>query len=163
MREVQCGDSLSWSFVGHGLETGLLVPSPFSGAIEGAAGITPGSDFTVLLLQRENRMTSIMEVPHSTPSWMLSYAVLVLTLLISITRSRIGQAKRNPPPYPEGPRTIPVLGSILSFSTIRKNPDQTLIRLARNYGALCMLWLGSKPVVIVSSPKAAKDLMDKAS
>lgn len=102
-----------------------------------------------------------MELPHSTLSWMLSCAVPVLTLLVSITRLRIGRPKRKPPPYPEGPRTLPLLGSILSFFTLRKDPDRTLIRLARDYGALCMLWFGSKPVVIVSSPKAAKDLMDK--
>lgn len=75
----------------------------------------------------------------------------------------MSREKKKPPPYPEGPRKLPLLGSILSFITLRKDPDQTLIRLARDYGALCMLWFGSKPVVIVSSPKAAKDLMDKAS
>lgn len=75
----------------------------------------------------------------------------------------MGRPKRKPPPYPKGPRTLPLLGSILSFFTLRKDPDRTLIRLARDYGALCMLWFGSKPVVIISSPKAAKDLMDKVS
>lgn len=104
-----------------------------------------------------------MDLSHSTLSWMLSYAVLVLTLLISIIRVMKGRKKRRPAPYPEGPRTLPLLGSIFSFFTLRKNSDQTLIRLARDYGALCMLWFGSKPVVIVSSPKAAKDLMDQVS
>ncbi len=63
--------------------------------------------------------------------------------------------------YPDGPHPLPILGNIFSFNALKKSPDQELLRIARKYGQMCMLWFGSNPVIIVSSPKLAKDLMDK--
>lgn len=104
-----------------------------------------------------------MEVPHLTLIWTLSYFLVVSTIVRYITGLNSWGKQRNKSLFPEGPRPLPLVGNVFCFFNLRKNPDQTLFRLARRYGALCMLWFGSKPVVIVSSPKAVKDLMDKAS
>lgn len=62
---------------------------------------------------------------------------------------------------PRGPRALPLLGNLIQFSALRARPDLELLRLAKQYGQMCMLWFGSNPVLIVNSPKVAKDMMDK--
>lgn len=107
-----------------------------------------------------------MKLHHSTQSWLLSYIFVVFAAFTSITRWSLHGKKGQKiplPPSPEGPLRLPVLGSLLSFFDMRKDLDQTLIRLARKYGALCMLWFGTKPVMIINTPRAAKDLLDKVS
>lgn len=100
---------------------------------------------------------------HSSSFWMLFFISLIFAIIRFITGSISATKKGNIFPYPKGPRTLPVIGNALTFFALNKNPDQTLIHFARKYGAFCMLWLGSQPVVIISSPRAAKDLLDKAS
>ena len=104
-----------------------------------------------------------MEVSHSTLVWMLFYVSFVSAVILFITGSIFGGKPGSKYLYPKGPRTLPVFGNILTFHSLIKDPDRTLLSFARRYGALCTLWFGSKPVVIISSPRAAKDLLDKAS
>lgn len=63
--------------------------------------------------------------------------------------------------YPHGPTPLPILGNLLYFQRLLKSPDPELISLAKQYGEIAMLWFGHNPVVVVNSPKVAKDLMDK--
>ncbi|PGH19458.1 hypothetical protein AJ80_03959 [Polytolypa hystricis UAMH7299] len=63
--------------------------------------------------------------------------------------------------YPHGPQALPILGNLVQFRSLQARPDQELLRIAKKYGQLCMLWFGSNPVLIISSPKAAKDMMDQ--
>jgi len=89
----------------------------------------------------------------------LSFLVAVALSFRTPVRTE-GEAK-NGKQYPNGPKPIPIFGNIFSFSALKTSPDQELLRIARKYGSICMLWFGSSPVIIVSSPKVAKDLMDK--
>ena len=57
----------------------------------------------------------------------------------------------SPPP---GPRGLPVVGSLLS---LRKDPQIALTRIAREYGDVCMVKLGSVPTVIISHPDLLRD------
>jgi len=63
--------------------------------------------------------------------------------------------------YPNGPRPLALFGNFFYLSRLNRRPDQQLLRIARKYGEICMLWYGMSPVIIVSSPNAAKELMDK--
>ena len=101
-------------------------------------------------------------------SLILSFLSLLFAYAVSYLvdwRHECGKArlKAKTPTFPDGPRSLPFFGNILSFFNLQRRPDQTLVSLARKYGGMCMLWFGSNPVVIVSSPRVAKDLMDKVS
>ena len=61
--------------------------------------------------------------------------------------------------YPLGPKPLPLLGNYFTISKLQTDADGELRRLARRFGEVCMLWYGSNPVVIVSTPKAARDLL----
>ncbi|KAM7217290.1 Cytochrome P450 [Rhypophila decipiens] len=63
--------------------------------------------------------------------------------------------------YHNGPKPWPVLGNITTFARLAKNPDEELVRLAKKYGGICMLWLSSTPVMIISKAEDAKRLLDK--
>ncbi|KAH0465799.1 hypothetical protein IEQ34_005902 [Dendrobium chrysotoxum] len=56
-------------------------------------------------------------------------------------------------PLPPGPRPLPVLGNILELG---QNPHRSLAHLARTYGPVMSLKLGSIHTVVVSSPSIAK-------
>lgn len=55
---------------------------------------------------------------------------------------------------PPGPRGLPVVGSLLS---LRKDPQIALTRIAREYGDVCVVKLGSVPTVIISHPELLRE------
>lgn len=57
-------------------------------------------------------------------------------------------------PLPPGPRGLPVLGSLL---TLRRDLHISLNRLIQPYGDVCLVRLGSVPVVIISHPALLKE------
>ncbi|AWP08863.1 putative cytochrome P450 2F2 [Scophthalmus maximus] len=59
--------------------------------------------------------------------------------------------------FPPGPPALPVLGNVLHLSL--KNPLKDFERLRRTYGNVYSLFLGPKPVVIVSGMKAIKEAL----
>lgn len=63
--------------------------------------------------------------------------------------------------YYNGPKPWPILGNIGVFARLARNPDKELVRLAKKYGGVCMLWLSSTPVMIISRAEDAKRLLDK--
>lgn len=87
--------------------------------------------------------------------------VLFHTFFTDSAKGQAAVPRKKTLSYPNGPATIPFVGSIVAFAKLQRRPDQELVRIAKRYGDLCMLWFGSNPVIIVSSPKTAKDLMDK--
>jgi hypothetical protein len=95
-------------------------------------------------------------------SLILSSVSLLIVLILHLIRSKKTK-KPAPAPkqYPDGPRPLPFLGTIFAFSALKNRPDQELLRIAQKYGSICMLWFGHSPVIIVSSPRVAKELMDK--
>jgi len=63
--------------------------------------------------------------------------------------------------YHNGPKPWPIVGNLISFLKLSKNPDQELVRLVNKYGGICMLWLSSTPIMIISKAEDAKRLLDK--
>ena len=55
---------------------------------------------------------------------------------------------------PPGPRGLPVVGSLLS---LRTDPHLALTRIAREYGDVCVVKLGSVPTVIISHPELLRE------
>ncbi|XP_028801429.1 geraniol 8-hydroxylase [Neltuma alba] len=87
---------------------------------------------------------------------------LTLLLLISfifvislfILHSRSSQSAKNPP----GPRPLPIIGNILELGTL---PHQSLANLSRTYGPVMSVKLGRTTTIVISSPKVAKEVLQK--
>ncbi|XP_044521653.1 cytochrome P450 2C19-like isoform X5 [Gracilinanus agilis] len=73
-------------------------------------------------------------------------------LLISASRKRSGKGK-----LPPGPDPLPIIGNILQLDT--KNIPKSLCMLAKDYGPVFTLYLGSKPVVVLHGYKAMKEAL----
>ncbi|MCJ1307994.1 hypothetical protein MMC25_001644 [Agyrium rufum] len=101
-----------------------------------------------------------MTLPLSALSILL--AVLVSSLSSQLRSRKAPVTKKHGKQvYPSGPYAIPLLGNLFTLSALQKRPDLELLKIAKNYGGLCMLWVGWRPVLIVSSPKVARDLLDR--
>ncbi|GLJ31811.1 hypothetical protein SUGI_0639990 [Cryptomeria japonica] len=57
---------------------------------------------------------------------------------------------------PPGPRPWPIIGSLHLLGTL---PHQSLAALAKRYGSIVFLRLGSVPTVVISSPAMAKEFL----
>ncbi|KAL3699068.1 hypothetical protein R1sor_017090 [Riccia sorocarpa] len=79
-------------------------------------------------------------------------AALVITLLL-IVHGRRTQKKNQRPP---GPRGWPVLG-LLPY--LGASPHQNLASMAKKYGPLMSIKLGSRNVVVASSPETAEEFL----
>ncbi|KAM9442211.1 cytochrome P450 2M1-like [Salvelinus alpinus] len=56
---------------------------------------------------------------------------------------------------PPGPSPIPLLGNLLQMDL--KRPDMSYMKFSKTYGSVFTVWLGSKPVVVISGYQAIKD------
>jgi hypothetical protein len=61
--------------------------------------------------------------------------------------------------YPAGPRPLGLVGNISTFVKLISEPEKELLRIKERWGSICMIWYGSSPVIIISTPKAAKELL----
>ncbi|KAK4184938.1 cytochrome P450 [Podospora australis] len=80
-------------------------------------------------------------------------AVVILAKLLTIGR--------RPKNFPPGPPTIPILGNLHLMPT--RDAHLQFEKWAREYGPVYSLILGTKVMVVLSSDKAVKDLLDKKS
>jgi hypothetical protein len=62
--------------------------------------------------------------------------------------------------YPNGPMPLGMLGTVSTLLRLQSDPDKELLRLRERWGNICMLWFGSGPVIIINTPKAAKELLN---
>ncbi|KFY39520.1 hypothetical protein V494_03953 [Pseudogymnoascus sp. VKM F-4513 (FW-928)] len=107
-------------------------------------------------------MEAIIEKTGLSPLTLVVAGTLFVTfLLIQITPKPESKGGKKGVQYPNGPSPFPLFGNIFSFAALKQRPDRELLNIARKYGQICMLWFGSNPVIIISSPKLAKELMDK--
>ncbi|GJN38920.1 hypothetical protein PR202_gb28001 [Eleusine coracana subsp. coracana] len=80
-------------------------------------------------------------------------AILLLPLVVAKLRARRKACKNLPP----GPWQLPVIGSL--HHLVGALPHRAMRDLARRHGALMLLRLGELPVVVASSPAAAREVM----
>ncbi|KAG0452974.1 hypothetical protein HPP92_025638 [Vanilla planifolia] len=94
----------------------------------------------------------MMLIPSKMEKIMITVSLVALAFLFFHRRK--AKAKTHVP-YPPGPRGLPILGS-LPF--LEPNLHVYFASLARTYGPVIRLRLGSKPCVVVSSPSAASEM-----
>ncbi|XP_010544671.1 PREDICTED: cytochrome P450 76C2-like isoform X2 [Tarenaya hassleriana] len=82
---------------------------------------------------------------------LLACFLLPFLLLFASAKSR-----RRSAALPPGPPRFPVIGNILD---VGKNPHHSLADLSKTYGPVMSLKLGNLTTVVVSSPEAAKEVL----
>ncbi|XP_044049488.1 cytochrome P450 2D15-like [Siniperca chuatsi] len=86
-----------------------------------------------------------------------SVALLLVAVLLFLFLFQTHRAKNFPP----GPRPIPIFGNLLQLSL--ESPIADLERLAKRYGNVYSLFIGSRPAVIINGLQALKEaLVNKA-
>lgn len=81
--------------------------------------------------------------------------VLTCTYVLTATLYRRKSATSRLPP---GPYPFPIIGNIFQLGS---HPHQTLTNLSQTYGPLMSLKLGTVTTIVVSSPKIAKEMLQK--
>ncbi|KAK3329159.1 cytochrome P450 [Apodospora peruviana] len=83
---------------------------------------------------------------------------LVALVAIVIKLFTIGRRPKN---YPPGPPTLPIIGNLHQMP--KRDAHLQFERWAREYGPVYSLILGTKTMIVLSSDKAVKELLDKKS
>ncbi|KAI3317499.1 putative cytochrome P450 [Xylariaceae sp. AK1471] len=84
----------------------------------------------------------------------------VVVLLVILSR-KILQIGRRPPDLPPGPPTVPILGNLHLIP--KHDVHLQFQKWAQEYGQVYSLILGTKTMIVLSSDRAIKDIMDKRS
>ncbi|CAI9094349.1 OLC1v1030074C1 [Oldenlandia corymbosa var. corymbosa] len=88
--------------------------------------------------------------------WLLFFFFLLIlpfVLIFHFTKIRTQRNLRNPP----GPPGLPFIGNLHQFDSLK--PHIVLRNLSNKYGPLMSLRLGSRPMVVISSAKIAKECL----
>ncbi|KAK3392724.1 cytochrome P450 [Podospora didyma] len=83
--------------------------------------------------------------------WVVAVAIFIRLLFVG----------RRPKNYPPGPPTLPLIGNL--HQLVSTDVHLQFEKWAREYGPVYSLILGTKTLVVLSSDKAVKDLLDKKS
>ncbi|KAK4398532.1 cytochrome [Sesamum angolense] len=83
---------------------------------------------------------------------LLAVILPVAILFFSNRQKRLQRAR-----YPPGPPALPIIGNLHQFGT--STLHIYLWRLSKKYGPVMSMNLGSKPVLVVSSPRIAKEVL----
>ncbi|CAK7324025.1 unnamed protein product, partial [Dovyalis caffra] len=83
------------------------------------------------------------------------YSLIAFLLFIFVTRRFFFNSTRNKN-LPPSPTKIPVVGNLLQLGLY---PHPSLQSLAKRYGPLMLLHLGSTPALVVSSADGAREIM----
>ncbi|XP_060098791.1 cytochrome P450 2J2-like [Heteronotia binoei] len=80
---------------------------------------------------------------------------VLIALLVCLLVLRFLRQVQSHKSYPPGPLWLPIIGNIWRYA-IRLHKD-ILIKLAKQYGNIYMVWLGSLPIVVLSGYEAVKE------
>ncbi|PON94055.1 Cytochrome P450, E-class, group I [Trema orientale] len=98
-----------------------------------------------------------MEHLFSSFSALLPFLLFMLMILKIATGKRTKTTNSSTPKLPPGPWKLPVIGNL--HQLIGYLPHHRLRDLANKYGPLMHLQLGEVPLVVISSPETAKEIM----
>ncbi|GER31268.1 cytochrome P450 [Striga asiatica] len=88
----------------------------------------------------------------------LSPLLLLVSITWIFTVIILNSRARRPSNYPPGPFPLPIIGNILLLGP---KPHQSLAKLSREYGPVMFLKLGIITTVVISSPEAARSVLQK--
>ncbi|XP_036591189.1 cytochrome P450 2C18-like [Trichosurus vulpecula] len=86
------------------------------------------------------------------PSVVTALGLVLCVFLISVWRKGYGKGK-----FPPGPTPLPIIGNMLQLDT--KNINKSFCLLAKAYGPVFTLYLGSEPTIILYGHKAIKEAL----
>ena len=147
---------LERSFSGNFAKVSFLsYPFPTFKKAQTSIRHTPGRKLIMTLSPAtiENLRMAVDLQPLQMISFGLAVGVLSLFIICTFQKSRHR--------YPQGPRPFPVLGNVGILKNFHTDPDRQLLQLRDRWGSMCMLWYGSSPVIIMNSPKAARELLNE--
>lgn len=86
--------------------------------------------------------------------------ILLLSILLSITLTYLLYKRKNTRKtlVPPGPPGLLLIGNLHQFSTA-KNLHVYLWKLSKKYGPIMQMKIGSVPILVISSPKLAKEVL----
>ncbi|TDZ58545.1 Cytochrome P450 monooxygenase yanC [Colletotrichum trifolii] len=88
--------------------------------------------------------------------------VVVVTLgIVIFVALQLQNVGRRPKSFPPGPPTLPLIGNLHQIPA--KQPHHQFKKWAEEYGPIYSLILGTKVMIVISSDRAVKDLLDKRS
>ncbi|CAA0842647.1 Cytochrome P450 76C4 [Striga hermonthica] len=88
----------------------------------------------------------------------LSPLLLLISITWIFTIIILNSKARRPKNLPPGPFPLPIIGNILHLGP---KPHQSLAKLSREYGPVMSLKLGAITTVVISSPEAARAVLQK--
>ena len=88
----------------------------------------------------------------------VAFGFCLLCLILFLTLVKL---KKNRLPYPPGPPADPVLGHLRIMPT--ENQEEVFHEWSKKYGDVIYLKVFGKSVIILSSERAATDLLEKRS
>ncbi|KAL3743162.1 hypothetical protein ACJRO7_018460 [Eucalyptus globulus] len=77
-------------------------------------------------------------------------------ILVQALRFLKKRASTSPFNFPPGPPPLPVIGNLLELGHL---PHKSLAKLARTYGPIIKLRLGSITTIVISSPSVAREIL----
>nr|GEU75326.1 flavonoid 3'-monooxygenase-like [Tanacetum cinerariifolium] len=86
----------------------------------------------------------------------VTIVLIVASILSIIWLVRILTSKKFNPPLPPGPRSLPLIGNLLSL-----DPELHVYfaSLAKVHGPIARLWLGKKLGILITSPELAREVL----
>ncbi|KAG6407028.1 hypothetical protein SASPL_130008 [Salvia splendens] len=84
---------------------------------------------------------------------------IVTSVVMLLGLRRFVFPRRTPARLPPGPRPLPIIGNLHQLG--KKNPYETLRQLAKTYGPLMSIRIGSVHTVVASAPETAMELLQR--
>ncbi|KAF4830407.1 Cytochrome P450 monooxygenase yanC [Colletotrichum tropicale] len=91
----------------------------------------------------------------------MAYTFFVPLAILAIIVFKLRNVGRRPKDYPPGPPTLPLIGNLHQMPSAQ--PHHQFKKWAKEYGPVYSLILGTQVMIVLSSDKAVKDLLDKRS
>ncbi|KAH7867588.1 hypothetical protein Vadar_025270 [Vaccinium darrowii] len=93
-------------------------------------------------------------IPTESPN--LFFPLILLLPLLFILLLTHHTSTKKQPPLPPGPSPWPIVGNLFQLG---KTPHIALANLAKVHGPLMLLKIGTRPLIVGSSPEAAREIL----
>ncbi|KAF4777390.1 cytochrome P450 [Colletotrichum scovillei] len=91
----------------------------------------------------------------------MAFFFLIPLAIVTFAIFKLRNVGRRPKNYPPGPPTLPLIGNLHQIPTTQSHHQ--FKKWAKEYGPVYSLILGTKVMIVLSSDRAVKDLLDKRS